>query len=238
SRGIGSATAVLAAERGYDVAVTYLERGAEAEEVADRCRSVGGRAVALQADVADEQQVVDVFAEVDRQLGPLRALVVNAGIVAPQGRVETFSAERVQRVLAVNVVGAFMCAREAIRRLSTAHAGAGGAVVFVSSRASVLGSPGEYVDYAASKGAVDTMTVGLAREVAGEGIRVNAVRPGLIRTEIHGSGGDPGRADRLGPSIPMGRPGEPDEVARAILWLLSDEASYVTGALVDIGGGR
>ncbi len=216
----------------------FRDRLDDAEAVAERCRSFGGRAAAFRCDVADEDQVVAAFTAAEQQLGSIDALVTSAGVGAPPARVEAFTAERIQRVLGVNVLGSILCAREAIRRLSTTHGGEGGAIVFVSSSASRLGSAGEYVDDAASKGAIDTLTVGLAREVAADGIRVNAVRPGIVRTDIHASGGDPGRPDRLGPSIPMGRIGEPPEVARAITWLLSDEASYVTGAIVDVSGGR
>jgi NAD(P)-dependent dehydrogenase (short-subunit alcohol dehydrogenase family) len=238
SRGIGASTAVLAAERGYDVGISYHRRGDAAAEVLERCRSAGRAATARRADVSVEDDVVRLFSAVEQELGPIDDVVASAGIVAPQGRVETFSAERVQRVLGVNVLGSLLCAREAVRRMSTRHGGRGGSIVLLSSAASRLGSPGEYVDYAASKGAVDTMTVGLAREVAGEGIRVNAVRAGIVRTGIHAEGGEPGRAERLGPSIPMGRAGDPHEVAHAILWLMSDQATYVSGAILDVTGGR
>jgi NAD(P)-dependent dehydrogenase (short-subunit alcohol dehydrogenase family) len=238
SRGIGAATAVLAAERGYDVAISYRARADQAEAIVARCRALGRRAVAVPADVAVEREVVELFETVDRELGDIRAVVANAGVVAPRARVDELTAERIERVLAVNVTGALLCAREAVRRLSTRHGGKGGSIVLVSSAAARLGGSGEYVDYAASKGAIDTMTIGLAREVAAEAVRVNAVRPGVVLTEIHASGGDPGRAERIGPSVPMGRAGDPDEIARAILWLLSDEASYVTGAFLDVSGGR
>jgi NAD(P)-dependent dehydrogenase (short-subunit alcohol dehydrogenase family) len=200
--------------------------------------AMGSRAAAFKADVASNDDVVRLFAAVDEDLGPLDAMVNCAGIVAEKARVDEYSSERIERVFAVNVVGSFLCAGEAVRRMSTRHGGHGGSIVNVSSAASRLGSPGEYVDYAASKGAIDTMTVGLAREVAAEGIRVNAVRPGLVDTTIHASGGQPDRVQRLAGSIPMGRPGEPPEVATAIAWLCSDEASYVTGALLDVSGGR
>ncbi|MCY1396736.1 putative oxidoreductase YgfF [compost metagenome] len=198
----------------------------------------GGRAVALGADVASEEDVVRMFRELDQAFGRLDVLVNNAGILETQMRVENMDASRLQRVLAVNVTGSFLCAREALKRMSTHHGGQGGSIVNVSSMASRLGSPNEYVDYAAAKGAIDSMTIGLAKEVAAEGVRVNAVRPGLINTEIHASGGEPGRVERLKSAIPLGRGGEPEEVARAILWLASDEASYTTGGFIDISGGR
>lgn len=238
SRGIGAATARLAARRGYAVAITYRERAAEAGRVVDDCRSQGVPALALAGDVSDESDVLAVFDAVEQRLGPMSALVNNAGIVAPQARVADLDAARIDRMLRVNVLGAFLCAREAVRRMSRSAGGPGGAIVNVSSRAAVLGSPGEYVDYAASKAALDTLTVGLAREVAADGIRVNAVRPGLINTDIHASGGRPDRVEVMAPTIPMERGGEPDEVAAAILWLLSAEASYVTGTFIDVSGGR
>jgi len=237
-RGIGAATARLAAERGYAVCVNYRARRDAAEAVAAGIERAGGRAVAIGADVAREADVVRLFDEAVEKLGPLAGLVNNAGILEHHMRVEDMSAGRLERVFATNVVGAFLCAREAVRRMSTRRGGRGGAIVNVSSVAATLGSPDEYVDYAASKGAIDTMTVGLAREVAREGIRVNAVRPGVIRTDIHASGGEPARVERVKAAVPMKRGGEPEEVARAILWLLSDEASYATGAILDISGGR
>lgn len=236
-RGIGAATSLLLAERGYDVCLTYRERQDAAEELAVQCQERGVRARAVRADVSCEADVVAAFGAA-AELGTLNALVNNAGIVAPQSRVEDMSRTRIEQLFAVNVIGAFLCAREAVRRMSTRNAGEGGAIVNVSSRAAVLGSPGEYVDYAASKAALDTLTIGLAREVAGEGIRVNAVRPGMIDTDIHASGGEPGRVQRLSGTVPMGRGGQAEEVAPAIAWLLSAEASYVTGTFVDVAGGR
>jgi NAD(P)-dependent dehydrogenase (short-subunit alcohol dehydrogenase family) len=234
-RGIGAATARLAAARGYAVCVNYRKDRAAAEQLA---RDLGGRAIAVAADVADEADVVRLFETVDRELGAVTVLVNNAGIVDLATRVEAITGARLQRMFAVNVFGSFLCAREAVKRMSTRHGGRGGAIVNVSSIAARLGGAGEYVDYAASKGAIDTFTVGLAKEVGPEGIRVNAVRPGIIRTEIHLASGDPARVERIGSSAPLQRPGEPEEVARAIVWLLSDEASYLTGALVDVTGGR
>jgi NAD(P)-dependent dehydrogenase (short-subunit alcohol dehydrogenase family) len=238
SRGIGAATARLAAERGYAVCVNYRARQDAARRVVSEIESAGGRAIAVGADVSVEGDVVRLFETVDRELGRLSALVNNAGILEQQTRVEHMDASRLARVFATNVTGAFTCAREAVRRMSTAHGGPGGAIVNVSSRAAQLGAPGEYVDYAASKAALDALTTGLAKEVAGDGIRVNAVRAGIIYSDIHASGGEPGRVDRLGPTLPMRRGGHPIEVARAILWLLSDEASYSTGAFIDVAGGR
>lgn len=237
-RGIGAATARLLAGDGWDVCITYLQDADAADAVVESCSAAGVRAVAAQADVAVEADVVALFNTVDAALGPVGALVNNAGIVGPKARLDEFDGDRLNRMFAVNAVGPFLCAREAVRRMSTRHGGRGGVIVNVSSAASRLGSPGEYVDYAASKGAIDTMTIGLAKEVACEGIRVNAVRPGLIETEIHASGGQPDRLDRLRTAIPMQRPGAADEVANAIVWLCSDAASYVTGALLDVSGGR
>ena len=238
SRGIGAATARLAGARGYAVCVNYRAQQEAAQQVVDAIGAAGGRAVAVAADVSIDADVRRLFATVDRELGPVTALVNNAGILERQARVEQIDAARIDRVFATNVRGAFVCAREAVRRLSTKHGGTGGAIVNVSSRAAQLGAPGEYVDYAASKAALETMTIGLAREVAAEGIRVNGVRPGIIYSDIHADGGEPGRVDRLGPTLPMQRGGDPTEVARAILWLLSDEASYSTGAFIDVAGGR
>lgn len=231
SRGIGAATARRAASAGWNVRITYRSEEDQARGVAEECRAFGVWADAVRADVTVDEDVAAVFGSVPTEAGPLRGLVNNAGIVAPTASVKDMSAERIRRVLEVNVVGAFLCAREAVTLMTAAG---GGSIVNVSSRAAVLASPGEYVDYAASKAAVDTLTTGLAREVAGHGIRVNAVRPGLIDTDIH----EPGRLDRLAPSTPMGRAGHADEVAAAICWLLSDEASYTTGSFVDVSGGR
>jgi NAD(P)-dependent dehydrogenase (short-subunit alcohol dehydrogenase family) len=238
SRGIGAATARLAAEHGYAVCVNYKRNAVAAQTVVDAIQRDGGRAVAVQADVAIERDVVRLFETCDGELGRVTAMVNNAGILETQMRVESMDAERVQRVFAANVIGSFISAREAIKRMSTKRGGRGGAIVNVSSRAACLGSPGEYVDYAAAKGAIDTFTIGLAHELADEGIRVNAVRPGFIYTDIHASGGEPNRVDRVKGIIPMRRGGTADEVARAILWLLSDEASFTTGSFIDVSGGR
>ena len=238
SRGIGAATARLAAERGYAVCVNYLRNRDAAQALVEAIGAAGGKAIAVGADVAKESEVVRLFATCEKQLGRLTALVNNAGILERQTRLDDMEAERFERVFATNITGAFLCAREAVKRMSRRYGGAGGAIVNVSSMAAQLGAPGEYVDYAASKGAIDSFTIGLAREVAEEGIRVNAVRPGVIYTDIHASGGEPGRVDRVKAAVPMKRGGEPEEVARAILWLLSEEASYSTGTFIDISGGR
>ena len=238
SRGIGAATARLAAQRGYAVCVNYRRNRAAADALVSEIAAAGGTALAVGADVASEPEVVNLFATVDARLGPLAGLVNNAGVLEKQTRVEQIDAARIDRVFGTNVRGAFLCAREAVRRLSTRHGGGGGAIVNVSSRAAQLGAPGEYVDYAASKAALDALTIGLAREVAAEGIRVNGVRAGIIYTEIHADGGEPNRVDRLGPTLPMQRGGEAIEVARAILWLLSEEASYSTASFIDVAGGR
>jgi NAD(P)-dependent dehydrogenase (short-subunit alcohol dehydrogenase family) len=238
SRGIGAATAKLAAAQGYAVAISYLHNRTAADEVVHAIEQDGGKAIAVAADVASESDVVRLFEEVDRAFGPVTALVNNAGILEHQMRVEDMDAARLTRIFAVNVTGSFICAREAARRMSARHGGKGGAIVNVSSMAARLGSPGEYVDYAASKAAIDTLTIGLSKEVAAEGIRVNAVRPGVIYTDIHASGGEPGRVDRVKEAIPMKRGGQALEVANAILWLLSDQASYTTGAFIDVAGGR
>ena len=238
SRGIGAATARLAANAGYAVCVNYLRNEDAANSVVRDVVSAGGTAVAVRADVSVEADVIRLFKTVDDSLGPVTALVNNVGIVNQQTRVENMDAARLNRVFAVNVTGSFLCAREAIRRMSTRHGGSGGAIVNVSSVAAKLGSPEEYVDYAAAKAAIDTFTIGLAKEVATEGIRVNAVRPGVVYTDIHASGGEPNRVERVKHYVPMKRGGQADEIARAILWLLSDEASYSTGAILDVSGGR
>ena len=238
SRGIGAATARLAAERGIDVCIGYRSDASAADDVVAECRDAGAQAIAVRGDVAAEADVVNLFDRAEAELGPIAGLVNNAGIVHTQARLDEFSVERLHEVVGVNVVGAFLCAREAVRRLSTARGGEGGVIVNVSSAASYLGSPNEYIDYAATKGALDTMTIGLAKEVATEGIRVNAVRPGLIETEIHASSGEPGRVERLAPTVPMARGGTASEVAEAILWLASDASSYVTGSLLNVAGGR
>ena len=238
SRGIGAATALAAAQAGYTVAVNYASNSLAADEVVRRIRAQGGNAIAVQADVADEAQVMAMFDKVDAKLGRISALVNSAGVVDQACRVADMSLARLRRMLDTNVLGSMLCAREAVRRMSTRYGGEGGSIVNLSSVAATLGSPGQYVDYAASKGAIDSFTLGLAREVAAEGVRVNAVRPGIIDTEIHASGGQPDRAERLGPAVPMQRAGRADEVAASIVWLLSPQASYTTGALLDVAGGR
>ena len=238
SRGIGAATALLAAQRGYAVAVNYSANSLAADEVVRQIRAGGGNAMAVQADVADEAQVLAMFSKIDAKLGRLSALVNNAGVVDVAARVDEMSAARVKRMFDINVLGSFLCAREAILRMSTRHGGSGGNIVNVSSIAARLGGSGQYVDYAASKGAMDTFTVGLAKEVALEGIRVNAVRPGIIETEIHASGGQPDRARQMAPMVPMQRAGTALEVAQSIVWLLSEDSSYCTGTLLDVTGGR
>ena len=240
SRGIGAATATLAARQGWAVALNYARDDAAARALVERLRGGGAEAEAFRADVADDAQVRAMFTAIDAHFGAgrLRGLVNNAGVVDAAARVDAMSVERVQRMFAINVFGSFWCAREALLRMSQVHGGAGGAIVNVSSAATRIGSPGQYVDYASAKGAIDTFTLGLAREVAAEGVRVNAVRPGIIDTEIHASGGQPDRAARAAPQLPMQRAGSADEVAQSIVWLLSDAASYVTGALLDVSGGR
>jgi NAD(P)-dependent dehydrogenase (short-subunit alcohol dehydrogenase family) len=240
SRGIGAATATLAARQGWAVALNYARDDAAARALVEHLRGEGGEAEAYRADVSDDAQVRAMFAAIDARFGTgrLRGLVNNAGVVDVAARVDAMPVERVQRMFAINVFGSFWCAREALLRMSRVHGGAGGAIVNVSSAATRIGSPGQYVDYASAKGAIDTFTLGLAREVAAEGVRVNAVRPGIIDTEIHASGGQPDRAARAAPQLPMQRAGSADEVAQSIVWLLSDAASYVTGALLDVSGGR
>lgn len=238
SRGIGAATALQAARAGYAVAVNYTANPLAADEVVRRIRQGGGTAITVQADVAEESQVLAMFEKVDAKLGRLTALVNNAGVVDQTSRVDGMSVARLKRMFDINVIGTMVCAREAVKRMSTRYGGAGGAIVNVSSAAARLGSPGQYVDYAAAKGAVDVFTIGLAKEVAAEGIRVNAVRPGIIETDIHASGGLPDRARDLAPQVPMQRAGSADEVAQSIVWLLGDASSYTTGALLDIAGGR
>ena len=238
SRGIGAATALGAATRGYRVAITYLGNVAAANEIVQKIQQGGGEAIAIQADVGIEADVLRLFKTVDEKMGILHALVNNAGMLEKQMRLDQMDLGRWQRVLNANVIGSFLCAREAVLRMSTKHGGKGGVIVNLSSAASRLGSPNEFIDYAAAKGAVDSMTIGLAKEVATEGIRVNAVRPGLIYTDIHISAGEPGRVDRAKSGVPMQRGGSAEEVAETVLWLASDESSYVTGTLLDVTGGR
>ena len=237
-RGIGAATSLLCARHGWAVAVNYTSGEAAAAAIVAQIRAAGGSALAVQADVSDEAQVLAMFATIDRELPPLGALVNNAGVVDVQARVDAMSLPRWQRMFAINVFGSFLCAREALKRLSTKHGGHGGAIVNLSSAASRIGAPGQYVDYAAAKGAIDVFTMGLAKEVALEGVRVNAVRPGIIETEIHASGGLPDRAKQMAPLVPMQRAGSAEEVAQAVLWLMSDASSYTTGSIVDVTGGR
>ena len=238
SRGIGAATARLAASQGYAVCINYLRDAKAAQALKAELERAGAKAIAVAADVSSEADVVRLFSETDRALGRVTVLVNNAGIVDQGMRVEQMSAARITRMLAINVTGSFLCAREAVKRMSKRHGGSGGAIVNVSSIAAKLGGAGEYVDYAASKGAIDTFTLGLSKELGPDGIRVNAVRPGIIRTEIHAASGDPGRLERIGAAAPLGRPGEPEEIAQAILWLASGASSYASGALLDVSGGR
>ncbi|MCO7544715.1 SDR family oxidoreductase [Stutzerimonas nitrititolerans] len=238
SRGIGAATARLAAAEGYALCLNFHHRADAAQQLLEELKSTGTQAIAVAADVADETQVARLFATIDEQFGRLDVLVNNAGMLERQMRLDEMDAARLMRVFAVNVTGSFLCAREAVKRMSTRYGGKGGSIVNVSSIAAKLGAPNEYIDYAAAKGAIDSMTLGLAKEVAAEGIRVNAVRPGVIRTEIHASGGEPGRVERVKASVPMGRGGEAEEVAEAILWLAGEKASYTSGALLDVSGGR
>lgn len=238
SRGIGAATALLAARQGWAVAVNYSQNAAAAEAIVKQIKAEGGQAVSIQADVGDEAQIKHLFTQVDKQLGRLTGFVNNAGVLDVAARVDELSWKRVERMIRINVIGAMICAREAVLRMSTKHGGKGGAIVNLSSVAARMGAPGQYVDYAASKGAIDTFNLGLSKEVAAEGIRVNAIRPGIIDTDIHASGGIPDRAQTMAPMIPMLRPGSAEEVAQSIVWLLSDAASYVTGANLDVTGGR
>lgn len=238
SRGIGAATALQAATKGWDVVISYNNEHAAAHAVVSSIESLGRRAAAVQADVGSEEQIQSLFTLVDEQFGRLNALVINAGVVDKAQTVAEFSLQRLERMFRINTIGAFLCAREAVVRMSTSRGGQGGSIVNVSSIAARLGAPRQYVDYAASKGAMDVMTLGLAKEVAAEGIRVNAVRPGLIDTDIHASGGQPDRLVRLAPSVPMKRGGTPEEVANAIVWLMSDESPYTTGSLIEISGGN
>ena len=238
SRGIGAATALLAARAGYAVAVNYAANSLAADEVVRQIRQAGGNAMTVQAAVADESQVLKMFEKVDAKLGRLTALVNNAGVVDQTSRVDAMSMARFKRMFEINVYGSFVCSREAVRRMSPRHGGTGGTIVNLSSVAARLGAPGQYVDYAAAKGAIDSFTIGLAKEVAAEGIRVNAVRPGIIDTDIHASGGLPDRAREMAPQVPMQRPGSAEEVARSILWLMSPESSYTTGTVLDVTGGR
>ncbi|MCQ4287961.1 SDR family oxidoreductase [Pseudomonas stutzeri] len=238
SRGIGAATARLAAAEGYALCLNFHQRQDIAQQLLEELRVAGTHAIAVRADIADEAQVASLFATIDKEFGRLDVLVNNAGMLERQMRLDEMDAARLVRVFATNVTGSFLCAREAVKRMSTRYGGNGGAIVNVSSIAAKLGAPNEYIDYAAAKGAIDSMTLGLAKEVAAEGIRVNAVRPGVIRTEIHASGGEPGRVERVKASVPMGRGGDAEEVAEAILWLASEKASYTSGALLDVSGGR
>jgi len=238
SRGIGAATALRCAQMGFAVGVNYTHGKEAADTVVAQITQAGGQALAIRADVGDEAQILAMFATLDRDLPPLFGLVNNAGVVDVRTRVDEMSVARLNRMWAINITGSFVCAREAVKRMSTRHGGAGGAIVNLSSAASRLGAPGQYVDYAASKGAIDVFTLGLAKEVAAEGIRVNAVRPGLIETDIHASGGEPDRARQMAPQVPMQRTGSADEVAQAIVWLLSDASSYTTASIVDVTGGR
>ncbi|MCG6207462.1 SDR family oxidoreductase [Rhodopseudomonas sp. HC1] len=238
SRGVGAATARLAAAQGYDVAISFVSNEAAAVAVATDVRAAGRRALTVRADSADPEQVAQLFAAIDREFGRIDVLVNNAAVLARQSRLEDLGFERMQRIFAVNTIGAILCAQQAVKRMSSCHNGRGGSVINVSSASARLGSPGEYVDYAASKGALETFTTGFAKEVAREGIRVNCIRPGHIYTEMHASGGEPGRVNRVKDSIPMGRGGQPEEVARAILWLAGAEASFITGTFLDVTGGK
>lgn len=237
-RGIGAATAILLAESGYDVCINYKSNHQQAQQTLNLAKAFNRNCIAIQADVSDESQIEKLFQAIDQQLGCVTALVNNAGILKAQARLIELNAERINHILTTNVTSAFICSREAVKRMSTEFGGSGGSIVNVSSAASRLGAAGEYIDYAASKGAMDTLTTGLSLEVAAQGIRVNSVRPGFIKTEMHTDGGEPGRVERLAPKIPMQRGGETEEVAEAIVWLLSEKASYVTGTFIDAAGGR
>ncbi|HCT04792.1 MAG TPA: NAD(P)-dependent oxidoreductase [Pseudomonas sp.] len=238
SRGVGAATARLAASRGYDVAISYVRDESAARSVVTDVQALGRRALAIRADNADPQQIADLFAAIDREFGRLDVLVNNAAMLAPQSRLEDLDFTRMQRLFTVNAIGPILCAQQAIKRMAYRHNGPGGVVINISSASARLGSPNEYVDYAATKGAIETFTIGFAKEVARDGIRVNCVRPGHIYTDMHASGGEPGRVDRVKDSIPMGRGGQPEEVARAVLWLASAEASFITGTFLDVTGGK
>ena len=238
SRGIGAATARIAGRSGYAVCVNFLKNKAAAKQIVDKINADGGQAIAVGADISKEEEVLELFSTVDDRLGKISALVNNAGILESQMRIEDMDSKRLNRVFLTNITGSILCAREAVKRMSIKNGGNGGTIVNLSSAAARLGSPGEYIDYAASKGAIDTFTRGLAQEVAEEGIRVNAVRPGVIETDIHASGGEPGRVERIKDTIPLKRGGKPEEVAKAIMWLLSSESSYTTGALLEVSGGR
>jgi len=238
SRGIGAATARIAGRRGYAVCVNFLKNKVAAKQIVDKINADGGQAIAVGADISKEEEVLELFSTVDDRLGKISALVNNAGILESQMRIEEMDSKRLNRVFLTNITGSILCAREAVKRMSIKNGGNGGTIVNLSSAAARLGSPGEYIDYAASKGAIDTFTRGLAQEVAEEGIRVNAVRPGVIETDIHASGGEPGRVERIKDTIPLKRGGKPEEVARSIMWLLSSESSYTTGALLEVSGGR
>jgi len=238
SRGIGAATARLLAQQGYHIAISYRERKDSAENLLNELKALGHKAIAVRADISSETDITYLFSEVDRRLGPLQYLVNNAATLKPQMRVEAMDAERINQVLRTNVTGTILCCREAIKRMSTKHGGSGGAIVNISSAASRWGSPNEYIDYAASKGAIDTLTIGLSQELASEGIRVNGIRPGFIYTEMHKDGGEPDRVERLKSAIPLGRGGQPEEVAAAAAWLLSHESAFTTGSFIDVAGGK
>ncbi|WP_444938180.1 SDR family oxidoreductase [Microbulbifer sp. JMSA002] len=238
SRGIGAATAKLLAQRGYQIAISYRERRKQAEDLVNELQSLGVTAIAARADITSEDEVVRLFEKVDQNLGPINSLVNNAAVIKPQMRVELMDSQRINEILRTNITGTLLCCREAIKRMSTKSGGSGGTIVNISSAASRSGSPNEYIDYAASKGAVDTLTIGLSQEVAGEGIRVNGVRPGFIYTEMHADGGEPDRIERVKSAIPLKRGGQAEEVAKAVAWLLSDESTFTTGSFIDVAGGK